>query len=181
MKNSVLVIFFAALLTFAFSSETGTFSMGVSSADAKSDSKSSSSRSDSSSKSDSKSSSSRSDSSSKSDSKSRSDSSSKSDSKSKSDSSSKDKEEKVTICHFPPGNPENMQTLSVDESAVDAHVAEHGDTIGECVDSEDESAGGGCVCPPGVSTCVCADGSSSNSSSSSSATPSSSHREVMGQ
>jgi len=74
-----------------------------------------------------------------------------------------------------------MQTLSVDESAVDAHVAEHGDTIGECVDSEDESAGGGCVCPPGVSTCVCADGSSSTNGSSSSATPSSSHREVMGQ
>lgn len=40
--------------------------------------------------------------------------------------------EKVTICHFPPGNPGNAQTITVGAPAVAAHVAEHGDTIGPC-------------------------------------------------
>jgi hypothetical protein len=39
---------------------------------------------------------------------------------------------KVTICHIPPGNPENRQTITVDESAVQAHL-KHGDTLGPCV------------------------------------------------
>jgi hypothetical protein len=39
--------------------------------------------------------------------------------------------EKVTICHIPPGNPDNAHTISVSENAVPAHLA-HGDTIGEC-------------------------------------------------
>ena len=38
---------------------------------------------------------------------------------------------KVTLCHFPPGNPGNPQTLSVGASAVPAHLA-HGDTLGAC-------------------------------------------------
>ena len=38
---------------------------------------------------------------------------------------------KVTICHLPPGNPGNAQTLDVNTSAVNAHLA-HGDRIGEC-------------------------------------------------
>ena len=38
---------------------------------------------------------------------------------------------KVTICHLPPGNPDNPQTLCVDENAVSAHLA-HGDYQGEC-------------------------------------------------
>ena len=42
---------------------------------------------------------------------------------------------KVTICHIPPGNPENAHTITVGESAVLTHVAKHGDTIGPC--SED--------------------------------------------
>jgi hypothetical protein len=42
------------------------------------------------------------------------------------------KEEKVTICHIPPGNPDNIRTITVDESAVPAHLA-HGDYVGECV------------------------------------------------
>ncbi|ATX78959.1 hypothetical protein Ga0123461_0522 [Mariprofundus aestuarium] len=41
-------------------------------------------------------------------------------------------EAKVTICHIPPGNPSNTQTLSVGESAVAAHLAEHGDYLGAC-------------------------------------------------
>ncbi len=38
---------------------------------------------------------------------------------------------KVTICHLPPGNPENKHTLDVAESAVKAHLA-HGDYLGDC-------------------------------------------------
>jgi hypothetical protein len=40
-------------------------------------------------------------------------------------------EEKVTICHRPPGNPENEHTIVVGEPAVPAHLA-HGDDLGEC-------------------------------------------------
>jgi hypothetical protein len=43
-----------------------------------------------------------------------------------------DAEEKVTICHIPPGNPENAHTIVVGASAVPAHLEEHGDTLGEC-------------------------------------------------
>jgi hypothetical protein len=38
---------------------------------------------------------------------------------------------KVLVCHVPPGNPENPQTIEVGESAVPAHLA-HGDTEGVC-------------------------------------------------
>ncbi len=38
---------------------------------------------------------------------------------------------KITICHYPPGQPENPQTLSVSVSALTAHFG-HGDTIGPC-------------------------------------------------
>jgi hypothetical protein len=41
-------------------------------------------------------------------------------------------ENKVTICHIPPGNPANRHTITVGESAVDAHVSNHGDTLGPC-------------------------------------------------
>ena len=40
-------------------------------------------------------------------------------------------EEKVLICHIPPGNPENAHTISVSVNAVPAHLA-HGDTEGPC-------------------------------------------------
>jgi len=39
---------------------------------------------------------------------------------------------KVTICHIPPGNPENAHTITVGMAAVPAHLALHGDSIGEC-------------------------------------------------
>lgn len=39
--------------------------------------------------------------------------------------------DKVTICHLPPGNPENAQTLSIATSALATHL-EHGDHTGEC-------------------------------------------------
>jgi hypothetical protein len=40
-------------------------------------------------------------------------------------------EEKVTICHIPPGNPDNAHTIVVGAPAVPAHLA-HGDSLGEC-------------------------------------------------
>ena len=39
--------------------------------------------------------------------------------------------ERVTLCHKPPDNPENAQTLIVPSTAVEAHLA-HGDTLGAC-------------------------------------------------
>lgn len=40
---------------------------------------------------------------------------------------------KVTICHVPPGNPNNPQTISIDESAVEHHFEEHPeDSLGPC-------------------------------------------------
>ncbi len=57
------------------------------------------------------------------------------DSKSK-DSKSKDSKsggsDKVSVCHVPPGNPDNKQTLSIDKSALSAHLG-HGDSEGGCL------------------------------------------------
>ena len=39
---------------------------------------------------------------------------------------------KVTICHIPPGNPDNRHTITIGAPAVAAHVVEHGDYIGPC-------------------------------------------------
>lgn len=38
---------------------------------------------------------------------------------------------KVVICHIPPGNPAAAHTITVNASAVNAHL-NHGDTLGEC-------------------------------------------------
>jgi hypothetical protein len=38
---------------------------------------------------------------------------------------------KTTICHYPPGNTGNMQTITVGQNAVSSHLA-HGDAIGQC-------------------------------------------------
>ncbi|HSE34661.1 MAG TPA: immunoglobulin-like domain-containing protein, partial [Candidatus Paceibacterota bacterium] len=42
-------------------------------------------------------------------------------------------EEKVTICHLPPGNPENAQgiTISVNAAQLPGHL-QHGDSVGSC-------------------------------------------------
>lgn len=40
-------------------------------------------------------------------------------------------DERVQICHRPPGNPENAQDITVGEAAVPAHL-EHGDSVGRC-------------------------------------------------
>src|SRR5207244_11474225 len=40
----------------------------------------------------------------------------------------------IVICHRPPGNEDNPQTITVDSAALPAHLA-HGDTPGPCVGS----------------------------------------------
>ena len=47
-----------------------------------------------------------------------------------------DPDGKVTICHIPPGNPENAHEITVGASAVPAHLA-HGDRLFTC-DEEEE-------------------------------------------
>lgn len=56
-----------------------------------------------------------------------------------------DSNRKVKICHYPPGNPTNAQTLSVSVSALLAHLA-HGDVIGECPGSPEDPGSGGISC-----------------------------------
>jgi hypothetical protein len=42
--------------------------------------------------------------------------------------------EKITICHVPPGNPENAHSITIGAPAVAAHLKNHdGDSVGECV------------------------------------------------
>ncbi len=59
--------------------------------------------------------------------------------------------QQVTICHIPPGNPENAQTLTVSINAWNGHMNNNGGHhngchLGECVgggDEDGESGGGG--------------------------------------
>ena len=37
----------------------------------------------------------------------------------------------TTVCHIPPGNPNNNKTLTIGESALDAHLG-HGDKVPNC-------------------------------------------------
>jgi hypothetical protein len=39
--------------------------------------------------------------------------------------------QKVTICHVPPGHPENAHPISISVNALSAHLA-HGDALGDC-------------------------------------------------
>jgi hypothetical protein len=41
------------------------------------------------------------------------------------------KQTQVTICHVPPGNPENAHEITVAEASLPAHYP-HGDTLGTC-------------------------------------------------
>ena len=43
-------------------------------------------------------------------------------------------EDKVVICHIPPGNPDNPQTISISEDDVQEHIDKHGDFRGPCED-----------------------------------------------
>jgi hypothetical protein len=61
---------------------------------------------------------------------------------------------KVTICHIPPGNPDNAHTITVSKSAVPAHLA-HGDVIGPC--NSGESTGAGTLSLAGATYVACDD------------------------
>ena len=52
-----------------------------------------------------------------------------------------DQEQKITICHYPPGNNGNPQTIEIPLSAWPAHQA-HGDKLGPCDDSESGNGNG---------------------------------------
>ncbi len=43
---------------------------------------------------------------------------------------------KVTICHFPPGNPANVQVITVGAPAVPAHLTQHNDAVCAAGDSD---------------------------------------------
>lgn len=47
--------------------------------------------------------------------------------------------QQVELCHAPPGNPANRQTIWVSPSAAEQHLA-HGDTLGSCDDAQDAPA-----------------------------------------
>ena len=40
--------------------------------------------------------------------------------------------EKITICHIPPGNPDNAHAITISVNALPAHLELHGDKIGDC-------------------------------------------------
>jgi hypothetical protein len=42
-------------------------------------------------------------------------------------------QQKVQVCHRPPGNPSNYQTITIGAPALPAHLA-HGDFAGACLD-----------------------------------------------
>ncbi len=59
-------------------------------------------------------------------------------------------EAKVDVCHIPPGNPENVHTISISENALGTHL-DHGDHVGAC--DPTLSAGGNTL--RGSSACTC--------------------------
>ena len=58
---------------------------------------------------------------------------------------------KVTICHVPPGNPDNAHSITVSKNAVDAHMA-HGDSVGSCGEGSGGGGGSGSSSAPAVSS-----------------------------
>lgn len=70
---------------------------------------------------------------------------------------------KQTICHFPPGNPDNWHTIVVSDRAVASHVEKHGDLIGSCAESCEALCDDGDFCTQDVQSttngdCVCNSG-----------------------
>ncbi len=68
---------------------------------------------------------------------------------------------KITICHFPPGNPANWHTITISQNALAKHQNLHGDLIGlACEDAScDQLCSDGNVCSQDVfaesSECLC--------------------------
>lgn len=48
--------------------------------------------------------------------------------------------DEFTICHYPPGNPGNANTMTVSESNWPAHRDNHGDTLGPCATETSSAA-----------------------------------------
>jgi len=51
-------------------------------------------------------------------------------------------ENKVEICHIPPGNPSNAHAICISPNALNAHLA-HGDYEGHCEGSDPDTSGAG--------------------------------------
>jgi hypothetical protein len=56
----------------------------------------------------------------------------------------------VDVCHIPPGNPDNVHTITISESALGTHL-DHGDHVGACKRvadvAETASQSHACTCP----------------------------------
>lgn len=60
-------------------------------------------------------------------------------------------EAKVDVCHIPPGNPENVHTITISENALEVHL-DHGDHIGACdstltIGGREPVEPSACICP----------------------------------
>lgn len=52
---------------------------------------------------------------------------------------------KVSVCHIPPGNPDNASTILVSQHALETHLA-HGDETGECGEEPETKITGTIYC-----------------------------------
>src|SRR5574341_557990 len=62
--------------------------------------------------------------------------------------------DKITICHIPPDDPTNRQTITVSVTALPTHLG-HGDTIGKCAAC---TSNGGLCNSPSTSSSECCGG-----------------------
>jgi hypothetical protein len=66
---------------------------------------------------------------------------------------------KIEICHFPPGNPANFHTITINQNAWPAHQDNHGDLLGSCLDNCESICGDGDACTQDVESdpdaCIC--------------------------
>ena len=61
---------------------------------------------------------------------------------------------KVTICHIPPGTPDNYHTITVGENALPNHL-QHGDLLGSCDENLDALCDDGNACTQDHQDGVC--------------------------
>ncbi len=65
---------------------------------------------------------------------------------------------KIEICHFPPGNPDNFHTITISDKALTAHL-NHGDLAGTCEENCDTLCGDADPCTqdvdPYAAGCAC--------------------------
>jgi hypothetical protein len=54
---------------------------------------------------------------------------------------------KVTICHIPPGNPDNAHTITISENALQAHINNHDESSPGAMSATDRV-------PPGVPSLI---------------------------